>query len=257
MEDSSIVVLYSTRSTTVRSKDRSYGTSDDDDLHHTKKERKKRANFFAMKMRFGRSIRRPRCPPFLVDGYPTSSGSIHSLKRRNMELPTKVVLFMLTATTASIMSMSTTAGMQQQQQQQQRRRGGAKFLVEGKGRFDSLDDILSPHELQRLARIQAQRTPGSLKYQSNWRHVLQKSLDSIRYHLSQHLPYPADAETFEHLFFNLGTAADHGIMPSFADPGSRSGYALEFFCRARLLSDILLEKCNPGSKGYYFYNCNL
>ena len=162
-----------------------------------------------------------------------------------MELP-KVVLFMLTATASIRMS----AGMQQQQSpHSSNARRGAKFL-EGKARYDTMEDIVSPQGLRDLARLQALRTPGSLRYQSSWRHVVGKSIDSIRFHLSQNLPYPADADSFGNLFFNLGTAADRGEMPSFADPGSRSGYALEFFCRARLLTDILFEKCNPSSVCY-------
>jgi hypothetical protein len=30
-------------------------------------------------------------------------------------------------------------------------------------------------------------------------------------------------------------------MPSFGDPGCRSGYALNYFCRARLLADLLID----------------
>ena len=30
-------------------------------------------------------------------------------------------------------------------------------------------------------------------------------------------------------------------MPSFEDAGSRSGYALDFFCRSRMLADILFD----------------
>ena len=158
-----------------------------------------------------------------------------------MELP-KVVLFMLTAT-ASI-SMST--AMQQQSIDTVNARRGAKH-IQGKGRYNA-DEILSPQNLQDLAHLQALRTPGSLRYSSSWRHWLGKSLDAIRFQLSQNLPHPADEEGFGELFYNLGTAADRGEMPSFADAGSRSGYALEFFCRSRLLAELLYEKSNPSSK---------
>jgi len=100
-----------------------------------------------------------------------------------------------------------------------------------------------------MAHEQSKRSPGSLRYQSSWRHWCEKSLDAIRFQLSQNLPHPADADAFGTLFYNLGTAADRGEMPSFADPGSRSGYALEFFCRARLLADLLFDKCSPRTPG--------
>jgi hypothetical protein len=68
-------------------------------------------------------------------------------------------------------------------------------------------------------------------------------MDHIRYDLSQNLPHPVDAQSTEELEFQLGIAADNGEMPSFSDPGSRSGYALDFLpCRVRRLSDTLLMK---------------
>lgn len=35
-------------------------------------------------------------------------------------------------------------------------------------------------------------------------------------------------------------------MPSFADAGARSGYAVEFFCRARTLADLYMDASNPS-----------
>mgnify|MGYP000010223982 CR=1 FL=1 len=119
-------------------------------------------------------------------------------------------------------------------------RRGAKHIVEGKD-TNSQTIIQTPQELQDMSFLNAARTPGSLRYVSNWRDWSDKSVDAIRYHLSQNLPHPADPEGFGQLFYNLGTAADRGEMPCFADPGSRSGYALEFFCRSKLLADLIFD----------------
>jgi len=98
-----------------------------------------------------------------------------------------------------------------------------------------------PEDLRELALENAHRTPGSLRYQRSWRHWSQLSIDTIRYYLSQNLPVEADKAGFSKLWFHLGVAADKGEMPSFACAGSRSGYALDFFCRARLLADLMLD----------------
>ncbi|CAB9515117.1 expressed unknown protein [Seminavis robusta] len=110
-----------------------------------------------------------------------------------------------------------------------------------------VEDISSAQDLQDLANLNALRKPGSLKYTSSWRDWCARSLDASRYHLSQNLPHVPDPQGFGELFFNLGAAADTGEMPSFQDPGSRSGYALEFFCRARLLAHLLFDNYNQLS----------
>ena len=69
-------------------------------------------------------------------------------------------------------------------------------------------------------------------------------LDSIRHDLYINLPHPADKSNFEQLFFKLGVASDTGRMPSFEDAGARSGYAVEFFCRARNLADLYMDSWN-------------
>jgi hypothetical protein len=70
---------------------------------------------------------------------------------------------------------------------------------------------------------------------------------SIRHELSENLPSPVDRERFENLAFRLGVAADKGEMPSFSDQGARSGYALDFFCRARNLAGLfILEQDDPS-----------
>jgi hypothetical protein len=117
-----------------------------------------------------------------------------------------------------------------------------------------LTSISSPKELVDLAQKNARRTPGSLKYVQSWRHWSSLALDSIRYQLAQNLPHPVDVDNFKSLRFNLGVGADRGEMPSFADAGSRSGYALTFFCRARLLADLLVDCMdNPNVPDYWKY----
>lgn len=108
-------------------------------------------------------------------------------------------------------------------------------------------DIASPEEIQDFVLKTARKTPGSKAYDAVWRNWCTMSVGAIRFHLSQVMPHPADLNGFGELFYNLGTAADRGEMPSFADPGARAGYALEFFCRARLIADLFLEKYNQPS----------
>jgi hypothetical protein len=101
--------------------------------------------------------------------------------------------------------------------------------------------VLSPSELRELAERSLVQTPGSNQYGKKWRYWSELCITSIRHHLSEALPCPPDPEGFDQLFYELGAAADRGEMPSFADAGSRSGYALEFFCRARLLADLIFN----------------
>lgn len=104
--------------------------------------------------------------------------------------------------------------------------------------------ILSPDELHNLATSLSKRQPGSASFNRGWIQYRTVALDSIRYHLYTNLPHPADKANFEQLFFNLGVAADRGEMPSFEDAGARSGYAIEFFCRARNLADLFMDTYN-------------
>jgi hypothetical protein len=99
----------------------------------------------------------------------------------------------------------------------------------------------TPQELREMALKNARRTVGSTKYIRSWRHWTDRCLASIRYHLGQNLDTPPDMEAFRSLWLNLGVAADTGDMPSFEDAGSRSGYALDFFCRARLFGDLMKD----------------
>ena len=106
-------------------------------------------------------------------------------------------------------------------------------------------NVTSPQSLRELAKKSVWRQRGSQKYTKSWGHWTSLSIESIRFHLSQCLPYPVDRHGFEELWFQLGVAADTGERPSFSDAGSRSGYALDFFCRARLLADLLMDVDNP------------
>lgn len=125
-----------------------------------------------------------------------------------------------------------------------RRRAGAKHTVEGTTGI-SADSIASPQDIQTMVhKVQSNRdrlSADSKQHELLWRHWCTQAVDAIRYHLSQNLPDPADPHEFGALFFELGEAADNGEMPSFADAGARSGYALEFFCRARLMADLMLD----------------
>lgn len=105
-------------------------------------------------------------------------------------------------------------------------------------------NILSPDELHDLAISLSKRKPGSNGFSRGWIQYRTAALDSIRYHLYTNLPHPADKANFEQLFFNLGVASDRGEMPSFEDAGARSGYAVEFFCRAKNLADLFADTFN-------------
>lgn len=139
-------------------------------------------------------------------------------------------------------------GMQVKPTHQANTRRGAKYIHK---EYSELD-ISSPEELQELVEKVAQKVPRSKKYDAAMRNWCTKSVEAIRYHLSQNLPHPADPEAFGELFFNLGTAADRGEMPSFACPKARAGYAIEFMCRARLITDLFLNKyIEPASEDAY------
>eukprot|EP00984_Skeletonema_dohrnii_P008247 scaffold3030_cov72-Skeletonema_dohrnii-CCMP3373.AAC.1 len=108
-------------------------------------------------------------------------------------------------------------------------------------------NILSPDELHNLAISLSKRKPGSNGFNRGWIQYRTAALDSIRYHLYTNLPHPAEKANFEQLFFNLGVAADRGVMPSFSNAGARSGYAVEFFCRAKNLADLFADSLTAAS----------
>jgi len=99
----------------------------------------------------------------------------------------------------------------------------------------------SAESLQKLVRQNKHRKIGSLRYIASWRHWSQQVIDTMRFHLADNLENPVDRDSFEQLWFELGQAADQGNMPSFGDAGSRSGYVLDFFCRSRMLADVLVD----------------
>ena len=125
-----------------------------------------------------------------------------------------------------------------------RKRLGKKSFIQKRER-GKLQHIPSSEELQELATKVSRRKPGSSSHRKSWKHWSALAIESIRYDLSLNLPYSVDKAKFENLFFRLGVAADKGIMPSFEDRGARAGYALEFFCRARNLADLLMDSFNP------------
>jgi hypothetical protein len=103
-----------------------------------------------------------------------------------------------------------------------------------------------------LVEIEKRKTKGSDGYQRAWRHWSGLCTATIRHHLSHTLAVPANAAGFTDLWFSLGIAADTGDQPTFECAGSRSGYALEFFCRAQLLANLLLDVSdNPSLPAYW------
>ena len=110
----------------------------------------------------------------------------------------------------------------------------------------ALSSLKTPKELQSLAHKSTLRKRGSKNFQKAWRNWLHLSVDSIRNELNRNLPDPVDENELEDLSFSLGVAADIGEMPSgFSNSGARSGYALDYFCWARLLADFFIDTDNP------------
>ena len=118
-----------------------------------------------------------------------------------------------------------------------RKKLGKKSFIEKQER-GQVQQIPTSNDLINLAIKNSVKKLGSSYYLKGWRHWRTLAIESIRSDLSENLPHPADKAKFENLFFRLGVAADQGEMPSFSDAGARSGYALEFFCRARNLADL-------------------
>ena len=121
-----------------------------------------------------------------------------------------------------------------------RKRLGKKSFIQKQERGDA-NKVATPSEIQHLLLENIDRKPGSIAHLKSWKNWLRTSIDAIRDDLSKNLLNPIDKEEFERLFYRLGVAADTGKMPSFEDAGARSGYALEFFCRARYLAEIYMD----------------
>lgn len=109
-----------------------------------------------------------------------------------------------------------------------------------------LPDIATSQEIRDLGISLSLRRPGSNSFFKGWINWRTRVIDAIQHDLSKNLPHPADRSSFENLFFRLGVASDTGEMPSFSDAGARSGYAIEFFCRARNLADLYIDTLNPA-----------
>jgi hypothetical protein len=114
-----------------------------------------------------------------------------------------------------------------------------------------------------LAQKHSNKRAGSSQYKKAWAHWLSAAVELIRDDLGSNLLSVGGllsnsnntnnnttddimmnqkvTEEFEKLFFDLGVAADIGIMPSFQNQQARIGYSLEFFCRARSLAEFFLE----------------
>jgi hypothetical protein len=111
--------------------------------------------------------------------------------------------------------------------------------------------VKSAAELQQLAEKSRLQQRGSKSYRKAWTHWKHLTVDSIRYELEKILPDPVNEGELEFLSFSLGVAADTGEMPSFEAAGARSGYALDYFCRALLLADLLMNADNPTLPDYW------
>jgi len=97
-----------------------------------------------------------------------------------------------------------------------------------------------PSAINSIAFRAALKKPGSLRYLSDWRQYSQSVLEQIQHELAQNLPHPINQTATDQLTWDLGNAADDGIMPSFSNAGARAGYALGLLqSRARMLADLL------------------
>lgn len=112
-------------------------------------------------------------------------------------------------------------------------------------------EMHSPEDLQELIQKCSRRQYGSANYRKGWQHFLHSSTNAVQRELAFNLPHPVHREEFENLAFRLGVAADTGEMPSFSDAGARSGYALDFFCRARNLADFLFDRDHASFPAFW------
>ena len=93
--------------------------------------------------------------------------------------------------------------------------------------------------------INSVKQRGSESYRRSYNKWSSTALEHIQAHLGTNLPVAPDADATAQLGFELGVAADYGQMPSFGDGGARAGYALDYFCRVKLLGDVLFgERMN-------------
>jgi len=106
--------------------------------------------------------------------------------------------------------------------------------------LSTLEPTPAMEQLQTLTRKIQLKVPGSRLHRKAWTTWCVQAIDCIKEELSLNLPHPVDDVTTETLAFQLGVAADVGERPSFTNAGSRSGYAMDFFCRARRLADMFV-----------------
>ena len=100
-------------------------------------------------------------------------------------------------------------------------------------------------ELRSIASASALKVPGSSNSLKTWRHWSDNAIQLIRSDLEEGLPIPVDIDALNTLSFQLGVAADVGSMPSFEHQGARAGYAINYFCRAQLMADLLFSSDSP------------
>lgn len=97
-------------------------------------------------------------------------------------------------------------------------------------------------ELRHLTTTISRKEPGSFQYQKTWITWSTLAIEHIRYDLSQNLPHAVNRTATRVLEHELALVGDTGVVTPllFANPGSRSGYALDFFGRVRRLTDTVL-----------------
>mmetsp|Transcript_26635 Transcript_26635/g.37526 ORF Transcript_26635/g.37526 Transcript_26635/m.37526 type:complete len:434 (+) Transcript_26635:155-1456(+) len=107
--------------------------------------------------------------------------------------------------------------------------------------------IPTADQLRDLSKAISVKKPYSTNFFKSWKHWSRLGVNRVRHELSENLPCPVDQEKSCDLQFQLGVAADMGSMPSFEDPGARAGYAMDFFCRAILMADLLYIPKEPNT----------
>lgn len=100
-------------------------------------------------------------------------------------------------------------------------------------------------ELRSIASASRHKVPGSSNSLKTWRFWSDKTLQLIQSDLRESLPVAVDKQALKELSFQLGVAADIGAMPSFENEGARAGYAVNYFCRAQLMADLLFSSDSP------------
>lgn len=96
-------------------------------------------------------------------------------------------------------------------------------------------------ELLSFASASGKKVRGSSNSRKAWRYWSDQTLKLIQSDLQQSLMVPLDNQALNDLSYSLGVAADVGTMPSFDDEIARQGYALNYFCRAQNMADLLFS----------------